>query len=149
MKIFLAIPMLAALALASLPQAAEAGDAAAGRKKARQCQTCHGIDGIAKIPIAPHIAGESEIYLATQLKAFRSGKREHEIMSVIAKNLSDEDISDLSAWYASIKITATMPMTKVAGQLYEYGCHEGNYGMMNILRGERMKELREAGEAEE
>lgn len=47
------------------------------------------------------------------------------------------------------KITATMPMTKVAGQLYEYGCHEGNYGMMNILRGERMKELREAGEAEE
>ncbi|MEQ8354621.1 MAG: cytochrome c [Kiloniellaceae bacterium] len=109
MKTFLTIPLLAALALASLPQAAEAGDAAAGRKKARQCQTCHGIDGIAKIPIAPHIAGESEIYLATQLKAFRSGKREHEIMSVIAKDLSDEDISDLSAWYASIKITATMP----------------------------------------
>ena len=37
-----------------------------------------------------------------------------------------------------------MPMTKVAGQLYEYGCHEGNYGMMNILRGERMNELRAA-----
>ncbi len=46
------------------------------------------------------------------------------------------------------KISATMPMTKVAGQLYEYGCHEGNYGMINILRGERMNELRaaEAGE---
>lgn len=100
---------LGALVLAGLPQSAEAADAAAGRKKARQCQTCHGIDGIAKIPIAPHIAGESEIYLATQLKAFRSGKRVHEIMSVIAKDLSDEDISDLSAWYASIKITATMP----------------------------------------
>lgn len=40
------------------------------------------------------------------------------------------------------KIVATMPMTKVAGQLYEYGCHEGNYGMSNILRGERMKEVR-------
>ena len=40
------------------------------------------------------------------------------------------------------KITATMPMTKVAGTLYEYACHEGNYGMLNILRGERMKELR-------
>ncbi len=100
---------LGALVLAGLPQGAAAADAAAGRKKARQCQTCHGIDGIAKIPIAPHIAGESEIYLATQLKAFRSGKRVHEIMSVIAKDLSDEDISDLSAWYASIKITATMP----------------------------------------
>ena len=46
------------------------------------------------------------------------------------------------------KITAIMPITKVAGQLYEYGCHEGNYGMINILRGERMQELR-ATEAEE
>ena len=42
------------------------------------------------------------------------------------------------------KITAIMPITKVAGQLYEYGCHEGNYGMINILRGERMNELRAA-----
>ncbi len=88
---------------------AAAADAVAGRQKARQCQTCHGIDGIATIPIAPHIAGESQIYLETQLKAFRSGKREHEIMSVVAKDLSDADIADLSAWYASIKITATMP----------------------------------------
>lgn len=109
MKTPLLLLGLAAMTAASLPTAAEAADADAGRKKARQCQTCHGIDGIAKIPIAPHIAGENQIYLETQLKAFRSGKREHEIMSVIAKNLSDEDISDLSAWYASIKITATMP----------------------------------------
>ena len=42
------------------------------------------------------------------------------------------------------KITAIIPMTKVAGQLYEYACHEGNYGMANILRGERMKEQRES-----
>jgi len=42
------------------------------------------------------------------------------------------------------KIVATMPMTKVAGILYEYGCHEGNYGMQNILRGERMLERRAA-----
>jgi len=40
------------------------------------------------------------------------------------------------------KITAIVPMTKVAGQLYEYACHEGNYGMQNILRGERMEERR-------
>jgi cytochrome c553 len=86
-----------------------AADAVAGKEKARACRTCHGIDGIAKIPIAPHIAGESDIYLQTQLKAFRSGKRVHEIMSVIAKDLSDEDIADLAAWYGSIKITATMP----------------------------------------
>lgn len=102
--------LLLGLAAAVLQAAPAAGaDAAAGRQKARQCQTCHGIDGIAKIPIAPHLAGESQIYLETQLKAFRSGKREHEMMSVVAKNLSDEDISDLAAWYASIQIKATIP----------------------------------------
>lgn len=42
------------------------------------------------------------------------------------------------------KITAIVPMTKVAGQLYEYACHEGNYGMKNILRGQRMEESRGA-----
>jgi cytochrome c553 len=86
-----------------------AADAAAGRQKARACAACHGIDGIAKMPIAPHIAGESQVYLETQLKAFRSGKRENEIMSVVAAVLSDEDISDLAAWYASIEISVTLP----------------------------------------
>ncbi|GAB4373203.1 MAG: hypothetical protein Kow00114_35100 [Kiloniellaceae bacterium] len=109
MKTRLLAAGLTALATAALTTDAGAADAAAGRQKAKKCQTCHGIDGIAKIPIAPHIAGESQIYLETQLKAFRSGKREHEIMSVIAKDLSDADIADLSAWYSSVKITATMP----------------------------------------
>ena len=98
-----------ALVLAGATGAA-AGDARLGKKKAATaCQICHGIDGIAKIPIAPHIAGESDIYLQNQLKAFRTGKRVHEIMSVIAKDLTDEDIANLAAWYASITITVTMP----------------------------------------
>jgi hypothetical protein len=42
------------------------------------------------------------------------------------------------------KITAIIPMTKVAGQIYEYACHEGNYGMFNILRGKRVEERLEA-----
>ena len=42
------------------------------------------------------------------------------------------------------RITAIVPMTKVGGQLYEYACHEGNYGMVNILRGQRMEEIRAA-----
>ncbi|MCB1672940.1 MAG: hypothetical protein R3F41_06935 [Gammaproteobacteria bacterium] len=44
------------------------------------------------------------------------------------------------------KISAIVPMTKVAGQIYEYACHEGNYGMVNILRGARMEEKRQAAE---
>ncbi|WP_299394199.1 cytochrome c [Pelagibius sp.] len=100
---------LLGLALCTWPAVSQAGDADAGRQKARQCQTCHGIDGIARIPIAPHIAGESEIYLVTQLKAFRSGKRTHEIMTVVAKDLTDEDMADLAAWYAAIKFEVTLP----------------------------------------
>lgn len=101
---------LTAFPLVFLPPMAEAGDAEAGRRLVQtQCRTCHGLDGIAQMPIAPHLAGESEIYLQTQLKAFRSGKRESEMMSVVAKGLSDEDIANVAAWYSSIKIEAEMP----------------------------------------
>jgi cytochrome c553 len=103
--------LLAALCAAApaLAPALANGDAAAGRQKARQCATCHGVDGLAKIPIAPHIAGENFTYLKTQLENFRSGRREHEIMTVVASTLSDEDIDDLAAWYASIHISVSMP----------------------------------------
>ena len=102
--------ILAGVAIAGLAEVpAVAADPAAGRQKAQQCQTCHGIDGIARLPEAPHIAGESEQYLAAQLEAFRSGKRQHEIMSIVAQNLSDQDIADLAAWYSSIKISVEVP----------------------------------------
>jgi len=87
-----------------------AADAAAGRQKAKQCATCHGIDGIARVPIAPHWAGQSPVYLETQLKVFRFRKSEHEIMSVVAEGLRDEDIADLAAWYSSIEITVTLSL---------------------------------------
>ena len=48
----------------------------------------------------------------------------------------------------SDKFTAIVPMTKVAGQIYEYACHEGNYGMVNILRGARVQEQLEAAESD-
>jgi cytochrome c553 len=100
---------VAGIALALSPALALA-DAAAGKDLAKaKCQVCHGIDGIAKIPIAPHLAGESQIYIETQLKAFRTGKREHEMMSVIAKDLSDGDITSVAQWYSSIKITVEVP----------------------------------------
>ncbi len=104
--------LLAAMLITSVPMlcsTAFAADPAEGRKLASQCKTCHGLDGIARIPIAPNLAGESQIYIQNQLKAFRSGKREHEMMSVVARNLTDQQIADLAAWYQSIEITARMP----------------------------------------
>lgn len=99
--------MLALLPLSAW--SAQATDTAAGRAKAKVCQTCHGIDGVGKMPIVPNIAGESEIYLVKQLKAFRSGERQDPQMSIIAKPLTDDEIANLAAWYASIEFSVTVP----------------------------------------
>ena len=79
------------------------------RETVQQCATCHGYDGIAKIPTAPNIAGSSRQYLETQLKAFRSGKRENEVMAVIAEDLSNAEIKAAAKWYASLKVTVEVP----------------------------------------
>jgi cytochrome c553 len=75
-----------------------------GRAKAQACSVCHGPLGISNAPDAPHLAGQPRIYLMEQLKAFRSGRRRHEVMNVIAKPLTDADISNLADWYSSLKI---------------------------------------------
>ena len=77
--------------------------------KAKMCAVCHGEFGISVLPNAPSLAGQPEIYLAEQLKAYRSGKRSDETMSVIAKPLTDAEIADLAAWFASIPIEAKPP----------------------------------------
>jgi Cytochrome c len=66
---------------------AEAGDAKAGRAKAESvCGVCHGVDGLAKIPEAPNLAGQSESYLTEQITAFKAGDRKNEMMSVVVQD---------------------------------------------------------------
>jgi cytochrome c553 len=86
-----------------------AGDAKAGRKKALQCQTCHGLDGVSKLPEAPHLGGQVEAYLVKALNDYKSGARTNDMMSLVASPLSDSDIADLAAWYASIEVTVQKP----------------------------------------
>jgi cytochrome c553 len=97
------------LALLLAPAGGRAGDAAKGRARAAACSACHGPLGLSTQPDAPHLAGQPEIYLVAQLKAYRSGKRAHEVMTLMAKPLTDADIDDLAAWYASIRVTAEDP----------------------------------------
>jgi cytochrome c553 len=104
---FIAAACTAAAVLSGLWAAhgdAAAQDVAAGRRKAVACQACHGLDGIAKLPDAPHLAGQPAAYLARELNAYRSGARRNEVMSVAAKALSDQEIRDLAAYYAAIQI---------------------------------------------
>ena len=87
-----------------------ANDVADGRAKAdAACALCHGVNGIATMPSAPNLAGQPPIYVSEQLKHYRNGKRQHEVMGVIAKPLTDADIANLAAWYSSIKFTVEAP----------------------------------------
>jgi len=89
---------------------AEAGDAKAGRAKAESvCSVCHGVDGLAKIPEAPNLAGQSESYLTEQIAAFKSGERKNEMMSVVVQDLSPTDIENLAAYYSGIEISVKTP----------------------------------------
>jgi cytochrome c553 len=100
---------VAALAAAVSCAFASAADAPPGRAKAQPCAVCHGVLGISTMPDAPNLAGQPRVYVIDQLKKFRGGKRASEVMSVIAKPLSDEDIDALAEWYASIKVSASEP----------------------------------------
>lgn len=80
-------------------------EVAAGKARAMACAVCHGQQGLATQPNVPNLAGQPKIYLVEQLRNYRSGKRQHEVMSVIAKPLTDEEIQNLSDWYASLTIS--------------------------------------------
>lgn len=100
--------LVAVLPLGAAP--AHAADVDAGRAKAEAvCQTCHGMDGIATTPVAANIAGQQQMYMKIQLERYRDGERSDPQMNIIAKMLSDDDIANVAAYYAAIKVTIEMP----------------------------------------
>lgn len=80
-----------------------AGDAAAGKAKTGMCAACHGAAGVSAVPMYPNLAGQKEAYLAKQLKAFKDGTRKDPVMAPMAMSLSDEDVANIAAYYASLK----------------------------------------------
>ncbi len=92
----------ALLLAASLPLYA-AGDPEAGRAKAAACAGCHGADGNSKVPTFPILAGQHADYLLQALKDYKSGKRKNAIMQGQVAALSEEDMANLAAWFASQK----------------------------------------------
>ena len=97
--------LLVSLLLGSTVLMAQEGDIKQGNIKAQQvCAACHGLKGISTLPVAPNLAAQPQAYLEEQMKQYRSGKRVNEMMNLIAKPLSDKEIQDTAAWYASIQI---------------------------------------------
>ena len=96
---FTATIVFASFAIAGVAQAA--GNAAAGKDKSVVCAGCHGDKGQGMAP-NPALAGKPEADLVKALKDFKSG-RINSVMHGLATSLSDQDMEDLAAYYASLK----------------------------------------------
>lgn len=103
------------------------GDAAAGAQKAATCAACHGIDGNSVNPQWPSLAGQNETYIVNTLNAFKNGTRTDLIMGAQAAALTDQDIADLAAYFASktpTQRTADPKLAEAGERLYRGGSQE-------------------------
>lgn len=109
-------------------QVVAAPDIEAGKERAGMCSNCHGSEGNSKSSNFPILAGQKPAYLVNQLRAFRAGTRGNGMMQNMAKNLSDQDINNLAAYFGSLenksaggdKALAEKGQSKVA---MCFGCH--------------------------
>lgn len=126
-KQFMFASMIAA-AISMAPASAApdflAGDAAKGKAKSAACAGCHGADGNSAAPTFPKIAGQGARYIAAELAKFKSGERDNVMMKGVAAGLSDEDMLNLGAYFASqgVKIGEASQLGKTEGAaLYRGG----------------------------
>jgi cytochrome c553 len=125
-----------------------AGDAEKGKALSATCAACHGMDGNSVNPIWPSLAGQHEAYLVRQIKLFKSEQRVNALMAPMVAGLSDENIDDLSAYFAAqkLKLQAANPdLVELGKKIYQGGdldrnipacmsCH-GPTGQGNPLSG--------------
>lgn len=106
------------------PTGTKLGDVAAGQGKAAACGACHGMDGNSSDAQYPKLAGQSEQYIVRQLTNFKSGKRQNPIMMGMAAPLSDQDMHDIGAYFASkasLPGVADQVLVERGEQLYRQG----------------------------
>ncbi len=94
------IGLIAAMVAFGLP--AQAADIAAGKAKAELCVGCHGENGISQMENMPSLAAQPDLFIQWQLVFFRAGTRKNEQMQPIVEQLSNEDIRNLGAYFASL-----------------------------------------------
>jgi cytochrome c553 len=99
-SMMLAVLMVGSLGVTGTAQAA--GDAAAGKAKAASCAMCHGPNGEGT-SMGTKLAGEAPATFIQAMNDYKSGKRDNAMMKAQAGSLSDDDIANLAAYYASLK----------------------------------------------
>ena len=91
-----------ALALALMSVSVQAADLEAGKAKAELCAGCHGENGVSQTENIPSLAGQQDQFVQWQLVFFRAGTRKNEAMKPIVDQLTNEDIRNLGAYFASL-----------------------------------------------
>jgi cytochrome c553 len=122
-ELLAATAVVLGMTAASLANAA--GNIQAGQTKAATvCVACHGLDGNSVNPEWPSLAGQHENYIAKQIKAFKAGDRTNPLMTPIALTLTDQDIEDVAAYFATQKIKgqeAAKSKVELGQKLYRAG----------------------------
>jgi len=77
------------------------GDPVAGKNKADMCSGCHGEDGNSIDASTPKLAGQYGVYIAKQVRDYQNSLRSHQMMDSIAASVSEEDLADISAYFAT------------------------------------------------
>lgn len=116
------VTLLLTLGITGLAQAA--ADAKAGQAKAAMCGACHGADGNSAAPNFPKLAGQGERYLLKQMNDIKSGNRNVLEMTGLLTNMSEQDMADIAAYFASqnMGVGAADPALVKAGEaLYRGG----------------------------
>ncbi|MBI4938841.1 MAG: c-type cytochrome [Nitrosomonadales bacterium] len=85
----------------------KSGDANAGKAVAANCGACHGVNGLSVNPEWPNLAGQHADYLVRALNAFKAGARKNDMMSPMATGLSDADMRNVAAYFASASCKST------------------------------------------
>jgi len=81
--------------------AATAADLKAGQARATLCLGCHPLEGVSSSPLYPHLAGQPAPYLVKQMQAYRTGLRPDPVMGPLMQTLSEQDMENVAAWFAS------------------------------------------------
>jgi len=121
------IVSVALLAILACQSAVAQGNAAAGQSKSAMCSACHGTDGNSVVAQWPKLAGQHQDYLTRQIKLVQSNARAVPEMAPMVAGLSEEDINDLAAYYASQTIkygVADPAAVSMGSQLWNFGNKE-------------------------
>lgn len=101
----------------TIKQRTGSGNTVAGKEKAQLCEGCHGEFGNSIDPLVPKLSGQYDKYIAKQLRNYQAGVRTHQIMNAMAATISDEELADISSYFAKQpKMKGNAPATNEKGK---------------------------------